>query len=372
LQQRFKVLDSFRGLSAIFVILFHMHYIGSFAELPFFKNSYLFVEFFFTLSGFVLAHGYYFKKNLFFKDFLIKRTFRLFPLHIAVLSAFIIFEFLKLFAYNHGVNFNSEPFTGSRSVDDLLPNLFLLQSWLPNITTLSWNRPSWSISIEYYTYIIFFITLLMQKYYLSLVWLFIALISYTWIYSDIMKGEDIVRGLSCFFSGSLTYIFYQKYKYIFSLNKILFSVLEFGLLLAVVYLLSADFKYQSIYISIVFNIVILIFAFERGHLSFFFKNKIFIYIGKLSYSMYMVHTFVLLLFLSFILLIEKIFKLELLFMVDETRYFNFGSTLYNNTIIMILLLCIIVISRYTYNYIELKGQKVGKDILEKRKPKKIQ
>ncbi len=48
--KRFEVLDSFRGLSAIFVVIFHMHYAGSITELSFFRGSSLFVEFFFVLK----------------------------------------------------------------------------------------------------------------------------------------------------------------------------------------------------------------------------------------------------------------------------------------------------------------------------------
>jgi hypothetical protein len=44
--QRFNVLDSFRGLSALFVIVFHMYYVDSLTELIFFRGSSLFVEFF--------------------------------------------------------------------------------------------------------------------------------------------------------------------------------------------------------------------------------------------------------------------------------------------------------------------------------------
>ena len=62
--KRFEVLDSFRGLAAIFVVIFHMHFLGAFSELRFFRNSGIFVEFFFILSGFVLAHGYAYKKDI--------------------------------------------------------------------------------------------------------------------------------------------------------------------------------------------------------------------------------------------------------------------------------------------------------------------
>ena len=64
MNRRFEVLDAFRGICAVAVVIFHMHLVGSITELSFFRGSSIFVEFFFVLSGFVLAHGYAYKKTL--------------------------------------------------------------------------------------------------------------------------------------------------------------------------------------------------------------------------------------------------------------------------------------------------------------------
>ena len=53
---RFVLLDGFRGLAALLVVLFHAERDGS----PFYRLDPLFlmVDFFFVLSGFVLLHAY--------------------------------------------------------------------------------------------------------------------------------------------------------------------------------------------------------------------------------------------------------------------------------------------------------------------------
>lgn len=56
--KRFLALDGFRGLGVLFVVIFHTHVLNSFTKHDFFRNSYLFVEFFFVLSGFVLYYTY--------------------------------------------------------------------------------------------------------------------------------------------------------------------------------------------------------------------------------------------------------------------------------------------------------------------------
>ncbi len=114
IKKRFEALDAFRGICALSVVVYHMHFISSITELDFFRGSAIFVEFFFVLSGFVLTHGYGFKNNLNFYTFMKSRFFRIYPLHFFMFVVFVIFEFGKLFAYKYGgMIFNNEPFTKS-------------------------------------------------------------------------------------------------------------------------------------------------------------------------------------------------------------------------------------------------------------------
>lgn len=160
MQRRFEALDGFRGMCAVFVMIFHMHIIESITELSFFRHSYIFVDFFFALSGFVLTHSYLKKDNLKFKTFFVSRFFRIYPLHAAMLVVMISFEIVKYFGeIKFGFSFNSPAFSQPNSIVDILPNALLLQSWTQFTDELSFNYPSWSISIEFYTYFIFFATI---------------------------------------------------------------------------------------------------------------------------------------------------------------------------------------------------------------------
>src|SRR5437868_13481101 len=56
--RRFDALDGWRGVCACFVVLFHFHGWGPLYTSSFVRGSYLFVDFFFVLSGFVIAWNY--------------------------------------------------------------------------------------------------------------------------------------------------------------------------------------------------------------------------------------------------------------------------------------------------------------------------
>ena len=157
---RFNVLDSFRGLCAICVVLYHLNLPGSFSELNFFNSSSLFVSFFFVLSGFVLAHSYI-NKDITFKFFFWGRVFRIFPLHLSMLILMLIFQCAKLIVEYNGFHFSEGAFSGDNKISEIIPNVLLLQSWLPFFSSHSFNAPSWSISVEFYIYILFFITLML-------------------------------------------------------------------------------------------------------------------------------------------------------------------------------------------------------------------
>ncbi len=341
-----------------------MRFIGSITELSFFKESYLFVEFFFTLSGFVLAFAYLSKVNPKFSDFFISRTFRLLPLHVFVLIVLILLEFGKLLAYQNGFHFNHEPFTNKAQVSDILPNLLLLQSWLPNVYTFSWNFPSWSISIEYYIYMIFFMTLLIRNNWKYLFWLLISTTMFILLYMHIKIGAEILRGLSCFFLGTLTYLIYKNTHEKIRLNTYWFSLLEIIVLCLVVYIISSKIENKALVVSALFSLTVFIFAFEKGFFSKIFKQHILMHLGQLSYSIYMIQAAVLFIVFSAVIIVQKIMESELILTHDKLRYIDFGSDTYNNIAIIFILLIIILLSQLTYKYIELKGQIVGRKLKE--------
>lgn len=144
---RIPCLDGLRGLAALGVVLFHFNiFFLPQARLPFVSRAYLAVDFFFMLSGFVMAHVYgrLLASNwrMHSLEFARARFARLYPLFavttLAMVIVFALSHFLLAFVSFSGGSLALQP--------------FLLQQWAPG---LSWDYPSWSISTEAEAYVFF-------------------------------------------------------------------------------------------------------------------------------------------------------------------------------------------------------------------------
>ncbi len=159
--------DGLRGIAALLVAIFHIAQNGDFAHqleaMPLIANAWIFVDFFFVLSGFMMAWSYgdRLHTGLDARVFMIRRIGRLYPLHLVMLVAFTltwtVLQTSKwlLGLWSPGIEFNAAPFSGPEvSWDSLLLNLFLLQGvglqW-----TDAFNFPAWSVSLEFWTYLLF-------------------------------------------------------------------------------------------------------------------------------------------------------------------------------------------------------------------------
>ncbi|VVN76742.1 acyltransferase family protein [Pseudomonas fluorescens] len=366
-EHRFQALDSFRGLCALAVVVYHLRVVGSFTELEFFRNSAALVAFFFVLSGFVLAHAYGSKMTVDIRRFFISRTFRLFPLHLFMLGVFILLEVGRYIAHQKGMEFNNEPFTGKFAPSGIIPNLFLVQSWTSLTNPLSFNYPSWSISIEYYTYMIFAVTLGIALVGRKLLWAAISLLAFVLIYQDnVFFTQESLRGLSCFFAGCLTYVVFIALTKVINPGFWLLTVLEGVSLICAATLMMADIEQKATVVSLMFCLVIVIFAFDGGAFSRLLNVGFFKFLGKLSYSIYLTHAAILFCALSVFMVASKVIGIDFTTNIDGDRYLDIGNVWINNTVAMLIVSSVVVLSMFTYKYIEMKGQAYGRTLINKK------
>lgn len=150
-QERFVVLDGLRGLAALAVITDHVNSEFFMGALP---GRYLAVDFFFVLSGFVLAHVYAerLRTRMSLLAFLRVRIIRLYPLYLVGL---LLAAALAAIHIAHGWRDASfTQWTGA-----LVFGLFLLPSppalSLWHNSPYSLNGPSWSLFFELFVNVIF-------------------------------------------------------------------------------------------------------------------------------------------------------------------------------------------------------------------------
>jgi len=299
----FRVLDGWRGLAALLVALFHLNLYSAIYPLDFVRNGYLFVDFFFVLSGFVITYSYADRLKTLddWGAFAIRRFGRLWPLHAVVLLAFVAAESAKWVLASRGASFNLPPFTGANSLDTLPINLVFGQSF-GLIRHLTWNPPSWSICAEFWTYLVFATVLVVSSTWLSrfrfaslvLVVLILAVsVSILILFSqhgmDASYDLGFVRCLYGFLVGHLTYRLFQV-----TPKAMLDSRFpELAMLIVIVeYVSTAGRGGYSFFAPLVFAAVVFVFAFEAGPVSRLMSNRGNDWLGKVSYSIYMWQAFI--------------------------------------------------------------------------------
>lgn len=364
---KFSALDGLRGICALSVMAYHMHIIGSFTEHVFFRNSDLFVNFFFILSGFVLANSYFAKPEFSFNSFMISRIFRIIPLHLSMLGFMLLLECIKWVAYANGVNFNSVPFTGLTALAEIIPNFLLIQSWASFFSYLSFNYPSWSISVEFYSYILFGFVMIAsysyKKYYITLLILF----SYILLnFDQNIVPAKALEGIFCIFSGSLLYVFFRKISGHIKLSFIVSTLLEISCLILVLLLITGRIERHIALADAVFCIVMLTFAFQAGAISFLLKRRFFMFLGKISYSIYLIHAPLLTCFIYAALFIQKINNKTFVIDISNQRYLIFSNPLMSDAASFMIATLVILLSTLTYKNIEYKFNMIGKKFSESR------
>ena len=312
-------LTPLRGIAALWVVLFHFcwhlpaihpdRYTGAVYK------GYLAVDLFFVLSGFVITHVY---KESFarrvtawrYRDFLKARVARIYPLHIAVLLLFVAAVMAeRALAYTRTGAVDPIPLLGEQSIAGLFANIFMLQGlWAQK---LSWNDPSWSISLEFLAYLFFPLLFPVlwrtgpvgKTVFGGLLLAILAWVAYrTGDYFNQWNGTfAILRCLPEFLAGSLLYSFYQSglLASVLASDATLFVIiLTLGVLLHVA---APDFS-----IVVLFPLLILAAVRNNGRFGRWLNSTPFMWLGDISYSLYLLHWFVLFIVLETARLIPRL------------------------------------------------------------------
>ena len=296
-QNKLLALESLRGIAAISVAIHHFE-IGSHLNTDFTKNAWLMVDFFFVLSGFVIALNYqdYIKTFENLKVFQLKRFLRLYPLHLLMLFIFFGIECMKyLFEIKLNLVANTPAFESS-DLSAFIANIFLVHNW--TTAGLSFNAASWSISAEFYTYLIFGLLLLLPRLFsYQFIYLSITLVitSAVVIYSQDFSVGNLIGPSRCIFSfflGVLAYNIHRSIGKHIRLKSSFPATLGMIISIFLITMLGNDITDNRIlFIPVLFSITILftIWTSKESLIQRFLSTNIIVYMGTISYGIYMIH-----------------------------------------------------------------------------------
>lgn len=296
-----KTLTGIRGFAAFWVVLYHLHFhpffLASFTPGKFLTHGFWGVDVFFVLSGFVLSHVY---ENKFsgrvtgktYGHYLGLRLARLYPLHIVTFVAAFVTLVLSNTVGNRAKTSSSFGFY------DGIMHLMLLHAW-GTTEHLSWNTVSWSISAEWFAYLFLlapFVRLFREMSLkvlcamLAIVWLMFTLV-YLPLQSERSFADvtclGIVRIVPEFLGG---YVAYRIVKTLYR-KAYLFDIGCFAGMVGIAAITYQD-TLQIFLLPAVMLLMIGISA-EGTCTSVLFGNRISVFFGEISYSIYMCHALLL-------------------------------------------------------------------------------
>lgn len=302
-KQHFEILDGLRGVAALAVVIFHfMESIAPDLKGNFIAHAYLAVDFFFCLSGFVIAYAYDAKfPKIGIAAFLKLRLIRLHPLVIIGvvlgLICFILDPFSNLFEQYSGKTIvmflTSCLMIPYPAVEERYFNLFHL------------NPPTWSLLWEYIAnifYALFFVRI-RNKVLWGLVAIAAVALCFEAFKSNILLGgwnapSFAAGGIRMFYSFLAGILIYR-------MNWIITNRLGFlslSLLLSIAFLMPfvEEVNWLNDSVTVLFYFPLLV-ALGAGSILKPAFAKICRFSGAISYPLYMVHYPFLWIFHSYVL-----------------------------------------------------------------------
>jgi peptidoglycan/LPS O-acetylase OafA/YrhL len=291
---RYRILDSYRFIAASMICVYHFNkanILGLATLSPLFENMRLMVDFFFILSGFVIAKTYLHKlqDSAGYGRFMWRRFARLYPLHFLTLMVGVAGS-MVIGHQNLQAGTNPEVFSPTA----ILANLTLTHSL--GVTNYgSFNIPSWSISAEMFVYALFPLFALMAT---RLPILFNAALVALYVVATVLVRDHLglrdwtltwydmgaLRAVPTFFSGVLIA------QMLSTRLKFLAPPLWMAHAAFLLAFLPMHLNMRDEVSLMVFALVVLLAAAAEQHgAKSRFQHARFVHLGDASYSLYMWH-----------------------------------------------------------------------------------
>jgi peptidoglycan/LPS O-acetylase OafA/YrhL len=295
-------LTPLRGLAALMVAIYHFEEVCA-KFIPegstmFVRKGYLMVDLFFVLSGFIMlyVYGHTFERNMSkagFINFLAARFARIYPLHLFTLLLLV------------GVFYISGAQPDLINDPAAIPTHLLLLHSFGIHQIFTWNVPSWSISAEWWAYMVFpVLVVLLNRYRVATrtgMVLFTVLAYLAIVYwlprtnlfmpdapapqnLDVTYNYGFLRGLAGFLVGMIIYELYTQEQVRKFFGRDVTALLIAGVTALLLHLGVNDLFYIPLFAGLV-----LCLASNTGRVKNIFNNRPLQFLGDISYSVYLVH-----------------------------------------------------------------------------------
>jgi peptidoglycan/LPS O-acetylase OafA/YrhL len=301
------ILDALRGIAAIMVIIMHTFELfckGDYHKL-FVNHGYLAVDFFFMLSGYVMAHAYDDRwHQMTIRDFFKRRLIRLHPLIILGMTLGAIFFFLQ--------EAPVFPKIANTTVSQLLLVMLIGYTLIPipvSMDIRGWNEmhplngPGWSLFLEYIANILHALILRRLPKLLFLLLVCIAAAA-TFHLGLTNKSGDFIGGWSL--EPEQLRIGFTRLLYPYMAGMLLRRMVALkagkntfllcGILLILVLAFPRVGGYDNVWTNGLYESIVVVFVFPViiylgaiGNVRYAITEKICTFLGDVSYPLYITH-----------------------------------------------------------------------------------
>lgn len=374
---RFTALDGWRGICALLVAVYHFHTVSHVEGLGLVRHAYLFVDFFFVLSGFVISAAYAGRLET-ARDaavMIARRLARLWPLHAVMLVAFVALELSSpIAAILTGVPRSAAQLFDPASPNQLaaLPsNLFLVHA-LGLHDRLTWNYPSWSISAEIWVYVLFAIAMVTLRRARVPVVAGAAVVAafVLMALSDRRIAVDYDLGvLRCIYGFAVGYLVHRLMTD-HDLRPALGTWGEIATAsLLVAFVVVAGGTRAEFAAPLVFALAVSVFAMESGAVSQVLKSRPLARLGLYSYSIYLVHALVITLAHRVCSVAQSLTGLPMITEIEvagaAAKVLSFGSLWMMDAIVVVYAGLVVGMAALTWRFIEMPAQQRLNSALER-------
>lgn len=302
----FPALTGIRALAAFMVFVHHynpfsIEIFGKYIH-DFFSEFHIGVTIFFVLSGFLICNRYFEESNFSYKNYLIKRVARIYPMYFILTTSTFVF-FALVYSQNGWIDFHN-----------YLYNISFLKGFSDNLK-FTGIAQGWSLTVEevfYFCAPLFFFFIKKNRFFLFVLPLFFLGIGFLLVSfftsiesngfmssTNFMLDYTFFGRVSEFFIGIGLALFLRKYPS--SIKGITYFGF-IGIILSICALVSlkveGGFGVDSLTGKVINTIVLPVFGIaplflglikERTIISDFLSSKLVQLLGKSSYIFYLIH-----------------------------------------------------------------------------------